>query len=194
MCEAIIVKFCCLTHIIAGLINTLMKKLILAILLPLAISACTGMGGDTSKFPKSAEDARLERRGKVTGENGLKLFGGGDDKDDKGGNGIGVNSFLWRATIDTISFMPIAQADPFGGVITTDWYEDPDAKGERLKINALILDDRLRADGIRVSVFKQKADEKGEWRDVTVDKDVSRKIEDKILARAREMRIAQTGK
>jgi len=171
-----------------------MKKLILAILVPISISACTGMGGDTTSFPKSSEDARLERRGKITGENGLQLFGGGDDKDDRGGNGIGVNSFLWRATIDTISFMPIAQADPFGGVITTDWYEDPAAKGERLKINALILDDRLRADGIRVSVFKQKLDEKGEWRDTVVDKGVGRKIEDKILARSRELRIKQTGK
>lgn len=171
-----------------------MKKFILSILLPISISACSGMGGDTSSFPKSNEDARLERRGKITGENGLQLFGGGDDDEDKGGNGIGVNSFLWRATIDTISFMPIATADPFGGVITTDWYEDPAAKGERVKINALILDDKLRADGIRVSVFKQSLDEKGTWRDVTVDKEVSRKVENQILSRARELRIKQTGK
>jgi hypothetical protein len=170
-----------------------MKKFLLAILLPITISACTGMGGDTSSFPKSNEDSRLERRGKITGEGGLQIFGGGSDED-KGGNGIGVNSFLWRATIDTISFMPIAQADPFGGVITTDWYEDPAAKGERIKINALILDEKLRADGVRVSVFKQSLDESNQWRDVTVDKEVSRKVENQILSRARELRIKQTGK
>lgn len=173
-----------------------MKKFIFAVLVTTSLttlSACTGMGGDTSSFPKSAEDKRLERRGKITGEGGVDIFGGGA-KDEKSNNGIGVNSFLWRATIDTISFMPIAQADPFGGVITTDWYEDPAAKGERLKINALILDDRLRADGIRVSVFKQKEDAAKQWRDTTVDASVSRKIEDQILARARELRIKQTGK
>lgn len=171
-----------------------MKKLTLAILLPLSIAACNGLGGDTSSFPKDNETSRLERRGKITGEDGLTIFGGGSDDEETSGNGIGVNSFLWRATIDTISFMPIAQADPFGGVITTDWYEDPAAKGERLKINALILDDKLRADGVRVSVFKQNLDEAGNWRDISVDKSISRKVEDKILARAREIRIKQTGK
>lgn len=172
-----------------------MKKLILAILLPLSIAACNGLGGDTSSFPVDNETARLERQGKITGEGGLTLFDGGSgDEDNAGGNGIGVNSFLWRATIDTISFIPIATADPFGGVITTDWYEDSAAKGERIKINALILDDRLRADGVRVSVFKQNLDENGNWRDTAVDKEVSRKVENKILSRARELRIKQTGK
>jgi hypothetical protein len=164
-------------------------------LLVATISACDGMGGDTSSFPKDNEDARLQKRGKLTGEGGLQLFGGGDnDSSATNGNGIGVNSFLWRATIDTIGFMPISQADPFGGVITTDWYEDPDAKGERVKINALILDDRLRADGIRITVFKQKLDAAGNWREAVVDKEVNRKLEDQVLARARELRVSQTGK
>ena len=71
-------------------------------------------------------------------------------------NAIGVNSYLWRATLDTLSFMPLASADPFGGVIITDWYEDPKAPGERFKVNALILDRSLRADGVKLTVFKQK--------------------------------------
>ena len=171
-----------------------MKKFIFAFLITTTLASCNGMGGDTKSFPKDDEDKRFARRGKITGEGGIDIFGSNAKEDAKNGSGIGVNSFLWRATIDTISFMPIAQADPFGGVITTDWYEDPSAKGERLKINALILDDRLRADGIRVSVFKQKEDAAGQWRDTTVEKDVSRKIEDQILARARELRIKQTGK
>ena len=70
---------------------------------------------------KSNEDERRERRGKLTGEDGFVLFGGGGGNQDEGGtSGIGVNSFLWRATLDTINFMPIQTADPFGGVITTD--------------------------------------------------------------------------
>jgi len=189
-----LVKFCILTAMLRELINGSMKKLIFALLITTTLASCNGMGGDTSNFPKADDDKRLERHGKITGEGGVDIFGSGKGDDDSKGNGIGVNSFLWRATIDTISFMPIAQADPFGGVITTDWYEDPAAEGERLKINALILDDRLRADGIRVSVFKQKQDETKQWRDTTVDASVSRKIEDQILARARELRIKQTGK
>lgn len=159
----------------------------------LLLAGC-GLGGDTSSFPKDAEDMRAERRGKITGEEGLVLFGGSGDDEAKGGSGIGVSSFLWRATLDTIGFMPIQNADPFGGVITTDWYEDASTQGERFKINALIMDEKLRADGIKVSLFKQMLDENGNWRDAKVNKDAGRKIEDKILTRARELRVQQTGR
>lgn len=121
---------------------------------------------------------------------GDKLFGRDEDK--TGGGGIGVNSFLWRATLDTISFMPVASADPFGGVILTDWYENTETPGERFKINAYILDKQLRADGVRVAVFKQKKEKSG-WRDVKTADDMANNIENAILTRARELRIAQTG-
>ena len=55
-------------------------------------------------------------------------------------NGISVNGFLWRATLDTISFMPLAQADPFGGIILTDWYRPPETQDERFKINVYIFE------------------------------------------------------
>ena len=159
------------------------------------ITACAGVEVDSENYPKDNEDSRRERRGKLTGEDGFVLFGGGGNNDDEGGSGgIGVNSFLWRATLDTINFMPIQTADPFGGVITTNYYEDPATPDERYKINALILDDRLRVDGIKVTLFKQKLDENKIWRDIAVEKGASRKIEDKILTRARELRIAQTGR
>lgn len=171
-----------------------MNKFFLLLSLALLTSCGVLSEGDTSSFPKSSEDERFERRGKITGEDGIVLFGGDDDDDEGSGNGIGVNSFLWRATLDTIGFMPIDVADPFGGVITTEYYEDPAAAGERFKINALILDERLRADGVKVTVFKQTIDEAGAWREAAVDKSVSRQIEDKILTRARELRIQQTGR
>ena len=122
---------------------------------------------------------------------GSKLFGGNDDKSG-GGSGIGVNSFLWRAALDTISFMPVASADPFGGVILTDWYENPETPGERFKLNVYILDKQLRADGIRVAVFKQKM-EKNVWRDDKVPETMANNIETTILTRAREIRVAQLG-
>jgi hypothetical protein len=158
----------------------------------LLLAACQNSGGDANYPVGDHVDARRERHGKITGEDGLNLFG--KEKDDDKGSGIGVNSFLWRATLDTLSFMPIAQADPFGGTVVTDWYEDPNAPGERFKINAYILSEKLRSDGIRVSVFKQKLDEKLGWRDQKVAESTGSDLEDAILTRARQLRIAQTGK
>ena len=68
---------------------------------------------------------------------------------------LGVNSFLWHASLDTLAFMPLASADPFGGVIITDWYSAPDDQNERMKVTVYILDRRLRADGIKIAVFRQ---------------------------------------
>lgn len=162
----------------------------------LLIASCSSVAdkSDSTNFPIDHQDARKVKAGTITGDDGITLFGGKQKDDDKPGNGIGVNSFLWRASLDTISFMPITQADPFGGVIITDWYEDPSARGERFKVNITILDNRLRADGIRVALFKQKADDKNIWHDETVSKESEREIEDTILTRARELRVKQTGK
>ena len=159
----------------------------------IAISACSSVETDSKNYPMDNEDSRRAKNGKIFGDEGLNLFGGGKE-DDKKGSGLGVNSFLWRASLDTLSFMPITQADPFGGVILTDWYEDAGAKGERFKVNVTILDDRLRSDGIRVSVFKQKLDETNTWRDMEVSKQTNTDLENAILTRARQLRIKQTGK
>lgn len=159
-----------------------------------ALAACSGLGeADSKNYPKDHIDTRRESRGRLLGEDGLNLFGGKDNEDSKG-TGLGVNSFLWRASLDTLSFMPISQADPFGGTIFTDWYEDPAAKGERFKINVTILDDRLRSDGLKVAVFKQKLDENNSWRDEEVSKQTSADLENAILTRARQLRVKQTGK
>lgn len=148
--------------------------------------ALDGMSKETS-YPKRKDEVRNEARGKLTGE-GLSI-GGGSKKSDQADNPLGVNSFLWRATLDTLGFMPLASADPFGGVILTDWYEDPNSKGERFKINALILDRQLRADGIKISLFKQTYDAARGWQDTAVDDALARKLEDTILTRARQLRV-----
>ncbi len=160
----------------------------------LLLTACSEKP-DTSSYPKPEEDVRRDRVGKLTGAEGI-VIGGASDKDkETGKNPLGVNSFLWRATLDTLSFMPLASADPFGGVILTDWYEDPATPGERYKVNALILDRQLRADSLKVTVFRQKKDnKKGEWADAPVDASMSRKLEDTVLTQARKLRIAQLGR
>lgn len=129
----------------------------------------------------------------IFGGEGISLFGGGrsGDADATGGGGVAVNSFLWRASLDTVSFMPVASADPFGGVIITDWYTPPETPQERFKLNVYILDRQLRADGVRVAVFKQQQDPaSGNWVDAPVNEATARDIEDKILTRARELRVA----
>ncbi|MCP5412881.1 MAG: DUF3576 domain-containing protein [Alphaproteobacteria bacterium] len=105
---------------------------------------------------------------------------------------LGVNSFLWHATLDTLSFMPLQSADPFGGVIITDWYVAPSAPNERLKVTTYIMDRALRADGLKVVVFRQVRSGNG-WSDAQPSPDTAHKLEDAILTRARELRLATLG-
>lgn len=104
--------------------------------------------------------------------------------------GIGVNAFLWRATLDTLSFMPLADSDPFGGTYATEWHSVAEKPDERFKVQVYILDTRLRADGLAVQVFRQTRDGSG-WIDASVDPDTAIQIENSILTRARQLRIAQ---
>ncbi len=101
---------------------------------------------------------------------------------------IGVNGYLWRGALDTLSFMPMEDVDSAGGVIITDWYVNPDVSTERLKVAVYILDRALRADGLKVSVFRQEL-VNGTWSNASVRAATAIQIEDAILARARELRL-----
>ncbi len=105
---------------------------------------------------------------------------------------LGVNSYLWHATLDTLSFIPLASADPFGGVVITEWYTAPQVPNERMKVTVYILDRALRADGLKVAVFRQTKTADG-WADASVAGDTSTRLEDAILTRARELRLASGG-
>jgi len=109
-----------------------------------------------------------------------------------GARTLGVNSYLWHATLDTLSFIPLASADPFGGVVITDWYSAPQVPNERMKVTVYILDRNLRADGLKVAVFRQVKGADG-WADAQVATDTAIKLEDAILTRARELRLASEG-
>jgi hypothetical protein len=100
---------------------------------------------------------------------------------------IGVNAYLWRAAIDTVSFAPLLQANPSSGVIITDWYANPKAPGERVKLTVAILDPDLRADALRVSAARQ-INQNGAWIDAPVSAATVQKLEDIILTRARDLR------
>jgi hypothetical protein len=100
---------------------------------------------------------------------------------------IGVNAYLWRAALDTVSFAPLLQADANTGVIITDWYSNPKAPGERVKLTVAILDQDLRADALRVSASRQ-VNQSGAWADAPVTAATVQKLEDIILTRARDLR------
>ncbi len=103
--------------------------------------------------------------------------------------GIGVNAYLWRASLDTLAFMPLSSADPYGGVIITDWYTNPEKPDERFKATVYILDTRLRADGLTVTVFKQVKKDGG-WVDAPTASQTQVDIENSILTRARQLRLS----
>lgn len=138
--------------------------------------------------PVSREDARKYGDGKLLGDD-LLLFGASKKYDPKHGGAMYVNPHLWRASLDVISFMPLASSDATGGVIVTDWYTPGDKPHERLKIAINISDRVLRADAIHVKMYKQVRGKNNDWVNGAVDARVAREMEDLILTKARELRV-----
>lgn len=162
----------------------------------LALPSCSGVKTE-AKYPTGHTRATLgsdndiyKKPDSVFGKDGLSIFGGKKKGEDESAGGIGVNAYLWRASLDTVSFMPLASADPFGGVILTDWYTDPSVPNERMKLNVFIEGKELKASALSVKAFRQTAG-KGGWVDAPIATDTTRKLEDSILTRARELRVSK---
>jgi hypothetical protein len=176
-----------------------------AIFCALGVAALLGACGDSNSVRDVGRDeytsqsGRDRVRGRLTGQDdGIVLFGTSRSSSAAasagapgGGAGLGVNAYLWRATLDTLSFMPLASADPFGGVIITDWYSPPGATAERFKATAYVMGRQLRSDGVRVSVFRQVR-QGNNWTDALVTPATAAELEDRVLARARELRSQST--
>ena len=107
--------------------------------------------------------------------------------------GIGVNAYLWRATLDTLSFMPLLTADPWGGVVNYDWYVNPQTPNERFKATVFILDTRLRADALNVTVTKEVRSAAGEWTASPVAAQTEADLENAILTKARQLNLSNAG-
>jgi len=175
---------------------------LLALVATSVLAACDDAGVVESRSGASGDRTRRDMATGLGGKNTDtgSLFGPGGifgSKADKkvGGEGVGVavNAYLWRASLDTINFIPLVSADPFGGVIITDWYTPAESPTERMKVQITILDRELRADGVRVAVFKQQQQagpKGGGWVDAQVDPRTNIDIENAILTRARQLRIA----
>jgi hypothetical protein len=165
-----------------------------------------GCGSDTSSQVREVSreeyntDSKREQLLRATSaagaSGGITLFGGGGtekgQESSAGAGGLGVNAFLWRATLDTLSFMPLASADPFGGVIITDWHAPGGVSNERFKATAYVLGRQLRSDGVRIALFRQVRGAGG-WVDAPVSAATAAELEDKVLTRARELRSQSAG-
>ena len=160
----------------------------------LSLAACAGVETEAS-YPDQKPGQQIDPTGSnkkqatLLGDDGFTLFGRSSSTPEDSGGGIGVNSYLWRASLDSISFMPLASADPFGGVIITDWYTPPETPDERFKVNVYILGRQLRADGIKAAVFRQQRSASGSWADAPVETKTAVELENAILTRARQLRI-----
>lgn len=159
----------------------------------LTLSACSGIESE-AKYPTGADRSATGDNNiyaeapSVFGKGGLDLFNSKGKKSD--GSGVVVNTYLWRAALDTVSFMPLTSADPFGGTIITEWYSAPGNPNERTKLNVFILGGDLSVSSLSVKVFRQ-VKSAGGWKDASVAKETGTKLEDAIFTRAREMKIAQ---
>ena len=173
------------------------KRLLVAVVLgstSLMIAGCANPRveevGEINYGREGAQFGDVDTGGGILDGLGIPLVGDPSTRGSGGGGnaGIGVNTFLWRASLDTVSFMPLSSADPFGGVIITDWYSPPEVPSERFKMTVYILDRQLRADGIKVSVFRQQLASGNRWVDSSVALGTATELENAILTRARQLR------
>ncbi|MBP01936.1 MAG: hypothetical protein CMM25_03875 [Rhodospirillaceae bacterium] len=151
----------------------------------LSMSACSRNDADNYRTSPDYRSAPNEDSPRL----GINLFKGVATDGTQGA--VAVNAFLWRASLDTIAFMPLASADPFGGVIITDWYSPPQTPKERFKVNVYVLGRALRADGVKVSVFRQttETETSDAWTDMSIGAEVQSEFEEAILTRARQLRM-----
>ncbi len=153
----------------------------------LALSAC-GVKTSDADINNSQNAGLPQGQSADSGSSGW-VFGKGSGSTTAQATQIQVNAYLWRATLDTLSFLPLVSADPFGGVVITDWYSPPSTPGERFKVNAYILSKQLTANAIQVSVFHQVQTSTG-WADAPADPSLASGLEDRILSRAADLQAA----
>ena len=184
-----------------------MKTKLLSVFLAAAV--LTGCGSDpekatpTADVPPPAPSAKSESGDSgvfgwlgVTGDSSTSSSSGSSSSsglkpEDR--KGVAVNAYLWRATLDTLAFMPLASADPWGGVVNYDWYVNPQAPNERFKATVFILDRRLRADALNVTVTKEVKGADGQWTAAPVAAQTETDLENAILTKARQLNLSNAG-
>tara|TARA_Y100001935_G_scaffold168571_1_gene138979 strand:- start:485 stop:1093 length:609 start_codon:yes stop_codon:yes gene_type:complete len=138
-------------------------------------------------------ETRLQTGGGLLGKGGISMSGilGGNDRENKTTTGMiamSVNPFLWRASLETIDFMPLSSADQVGGTIITDWYSTTDNEKERCKLNIFITGVNLKTENLRVVSFCQEFKDPT-WVNKEIEKENNIKIENAILNRAKKLKL-----
>lgn len=175
-------------------------KIVGGMSMALLLVACGGgnLSAKKDDAPRSGPTNRYDPEAEgLFGEGGFTLgklasgniFGGPSGEAE--GSATPINRFLWQASLDTLSFMPLASTDPFTGVIATDWSSTEAAPGERFKVTVYLSSPRLAATSVKVAVYRQVRDEGGNWVQTAIDPDTPRQIENSILTRARQIRVAE---
>ena len=174
------------------------RVLLLAAALGTGLAACSGNYAPDEDVGPDPNAGPLRQRpaveGKLLGDdlsiNALRdgsLFG----SDERSGDAMPVNRYLWQGALDTLSFLPLDSTDPFTGVIATDWSAAPDAPSERFKVSVYMLSPVLEASSLRVAVFREARNEDGLWVPRAVNPETATRLENAILTRARQLRIAE---
>ncbi len=170
-------------------------KFTLACALGLFVSACAVQTDRDQSFPEVDSEkkprAQLE---KLQGGN-EKLFGditiGGPKKQEEGlGTGAAVNLFLWRAALETLALGPLESADPFGGVIITDWFTLDEEPGNQFRVTAYILGRSLRTDNIKIAMYVRST-ENGQMVTRRAASAAETRLENVILTKARTIRATE---
>jgi hypothetical protein len=164
------------------MMNNVMNKVVMAVAMVFCLASCAGVEGKAN-YPKTPEERRAEELGKITGK-GIVI---GRKKESSEQSSIGVNGYLWQATLDTIHNLPIKSVDSFAGVIMTDWYKLDNDNNVRYSMNVYITSPSLKTDAVRVSVFKQQKNA-GKWGDSIHHKGLSTQLENEILLKARALK------
>lgn len=171
------------------------KIVIMSIAVCLGLSACTNnfSPADTTNTEAEQSPDNKGRYGSLTGGTESSGFNITKLLDPSGGGAgsLPINAILWRASLDTVSVLPLDSVDTFGGTIITEWYAHPEDSTKRIKLAIFVVDQELRSDAIRVQVYLQERPQGlFEWQDVGRDEDLATRVEDLILTRAREIRAA----
>ena len=174
-----------------------LRRLLLTLSLTAALAACGGLSVEAD-YPET-ENTATEESGSIFD---FFTFGKKDTRSEAAPaaqaapqtaapiRGLSVNAVLWQASLETLSFMPLASADPVGGVIITDWYHDPAATNERVKVNLIISGLELRADALRVNLFRETL-RGGKWVATASSSRAARQLENIVLTRARDLAVSR---
>lgn len=153
----------------------------------LILTACATKESTGPHESKSPRERREEKLGGYLFDE--PLYSSKSKKNET--SGIGVNTYLWKASLEATAFLPKKSVDPFGGTIFTQWYTPNETPNERLKVEIIITGRELKSDAVKVSIFRQKKGKKGPWKDERVDPKTVDQFEETILTRARELKISE---